>query len=1548
MLKLKDIATIADIKPAINLSDTDSMPDEIVDTFKFSEDIDQIFDAILGKIDSGKGYGFFLKGSRGTGKSHFESYLELMFKRGLPPLEKYPRARNLQMRVIRLPLLRFPASESFESILQTVLKDTEPIKDRDVFYAKHFSVPTLLLIDELSEYLLSKSKAGTKNEFYEDVRTLTYLAEFAWSNPFWIVAALQQFLEETGQIDTEISARLKDRSVNLKLTVSHIEDLIDKRVVLKNDKAEAVIKTVYAALKKNYPRIQIKLEEFKKTYPLHPATAQFLTGLETIYSGSRGIIQFTAAEANKIIDKKADDLDTLITPDVIFDHFEDRIRELTEYSKLATVVYEYYKKHIREILPNSDLQAAGLAAIKVLILTEISPTEKKKNAGDIAEMLGKQMGTISAFVNYEMIQELVLDPIVAHQMFIKKEGYDYFIDPKIDEGSRVRAKVKAQREVLSDRQFLMNRICSMVNLQQLPLQSIGDGKLEQFTWQNSVRLCSAYVFKGESFKKVDMDKALGGLHVNFDTRLIIFTPFLENRTFYQTIKDTYPPEDLPLVVFWIPRAPTDNELSFIESYVSKKLLTDEFPILVTELKKEEAEFFKTITNIYFEGDIMTSSGSRFSTVNTAGGLPFNKFSSFLFEESLTQIHPKHQSAAPRGEVLFISTQQQSSLYSSFIRPGKITVDDAEKRGLYSYINGLLKPLGMARLKGNSFIMGVEEDSEIVTFILDFIRMDDSLHNLRAVMKKGDWGLSDVQFRLLIASLISLGQLVGYRDSEPVELTSYDALAQGEINRLKSGKSLAPDLIPYIEYGRFIWGEVGEMPTPLTQRSMWETAKDFIRETRKLISDLETFSKQYGGSPVLKKVRFDSTLIKRISMFLGSITLTMPAPDGIERFLIHFKDNNEAEADHDYLNRLRKLFVEQFDTLSRCFSYLSDPALRHVDQLPGTSESLKERKDILLIHLDEFFTSLEGFDSLKAEWESFYDDFSNAYVKEHDSYYGNDVFSHKKDIDDSAEAKALKKISMTIRAATFNGEWFQLQPEFEKLPDKCRSDVRGDLFQRPICRCGYKMGAEPPVVASDLKELCTEGILNFARFLQGNRGRLESYILSIKNPVTLKSLSKLMGFNIDKVSPSAVIPLLSDEVLAELNTALSNGGWDVKEINIDDFVSVVRGRRFRLEDLKSIFSKWVGSEEQAIIHVRDQNSSLATSLKECIAKYGEQGERLGLDIERELSDQPLLNLEDFQRGNASLPVFDRIRFEAYSKDQLLGLLAKEEVAVLKRKIRTEIFHRAWGRPIADETLQSVVDPAAKSLLAICKVYCDGAKYNGIDKFTKVLAPLNLMHQRLKYDNATSSTVDDDIVAQIEAAYSAIEKEYNKSSEKFAGAKDERYLMEELASTVIIFDGLRYDLWMMLKEIMQSEGWTIKDTPYLLPMPTTTNNFRQVIGIGEDRSGHIKGKSFALLKWAEKDAGRKAIKQLLKGDADIKLLHFNFIDSKMHATTLDLYPLYVIIKEEFTTGILPLLRDIRSFIIVSDHGFARSKNIKERYSHGGDSSWERVLPFVQVTG
>jgi hypothetical protein len=1539
MLRIRDIAKIEEIDPVINLEDADLCPDKIINTFRFSEEINQILDDILRQMDSGKGRAYFLKGGRGSGKSHFETYLELIFTRNLPSLDKYPKAKSLNMKIIRVSLLRFPAVKSFESILQTVLKDEEVIKDRDIFYGKHFSTPTTLVIDELSDFLSSKSK----NVFYEDVRTLNYLAEFARNKPFWIVAALQQSVEETGQVDPELLARLKDRFGHHKLTVAHIEDLIDQRVVIKNNKADEVIKTLFASFRKNYPNTQVTAEEFRKTYPLHPATVQFLHGLEAIYSASRGILQFASAEVHKIKDKKADDLDTLITADVIFDHFSDRIRELPDFAKLV-VVYDYYKTHIREILATPDLQSAGLAAIKVLILIAISPIEKyKKDAKGIAEMLGKQMSTISPLVNYQMIEELVLDPLVNHQMFIKKDGFDYFIDPKIDEGSRTRAKIKAQREALSDRALLMNRIYSIVNLPQLPLQAIGDGKFITFTWQNSTRQCSVYKFIGEAFRKTDMDRALAGLNTNFDVRLILFSPFLEDKTFYQLIRDAYPPENLPLVVFWLARVPTDSELAFIESYVSKRLLRDEIPTLDSDLRKDESEFYNTVTKLYYEGNIITASGSSF-TVN-ASGLSFDKLMSPLFDESLAQIHPRHHETAPKGEAAYVSTQQLNSLYSHFIKPGKISLDDAEKKGINTYITGLLKPMGLAMRKGATFHLGVEENNELVSFVLNSIRLDDSMHNLTATLKNGDWGLSDIQVKLLVASLICLGQLIGYRDTEPVELTSFEALAQREINRLKSGKGISPELISYIEYGRFIWGEVGEMPTPLTLRTMWESAKEYVRKTDKLLGSMVTFEKQYGRSPVFKKVNFDTVLIKRMAMFNDAITLTMPATAGIEKFLIYFKNNNDAEADYSYLVKLHKLFDEQFDTLSRCYAYLSDPSLRQIEHHP----SLKEKKEMLLIHADEFFMSMDNFDALKPEWESFCIEFSNTYAQEHDDYYGRDTFNLKKDIGESSEAKTLKKISITVKAATFDCEWFQLQPEFEKLPDKCWTDAKSDLFEHPQCRCGYKMGAEPPVIATDLKERCAAGISNFVRFLHSNRERLESYILSVKNPVTQKTLSRLMALNIGKVLASVAIPLLTDEVLTELNNALSNGGWIVKNINIDDFVNAVRGRRFRVDDLKEIFFKWMGDpEEQAIIHIKDQNVSLASILKESIAKYGEQGERLALHIERELLDHPHLTISDFRQGDVSLPVFDKIKFELYHKEQLLDLLEKEDITALKKKIRSDIFHRAWGRAISDQTFQTVIDGGAKSLLSICKIYGDAAKYHGVEQISKTLAPMNLLYHRLKFDNSNSLIIDDDIVTQIENAFNKLEKEYAKSPEKFSGAEDGQYLVGSLAGTVLVFDGLRYDLWIMLREIILAEGWTVKEIPYVLQTPTTTVNFRQTIGIGESTEGHINGRSFGLFKWAEKDAGRKGLKQFLKRGEDIKILHFNFIDSKMHASTMDLYPLFMLIKDEFVNGVLPIMRDIHSFIIVSDHGFTAANKIKDRYLHGGDSVWERVLPFVEVRG
>lgn len=88
--------------------------------------------------------------------------------------------------------------------------------------------------------------------------------------------------------------------------------------------------------------------------------------------------------------------------------------------------------------------------------------------------------------------------------------------------------------------------------------------------------------------------------------------------------------------------------------------------------------------------------------------------------------------------------------------------------------------------------------------------------------------------------------------------------------------------------------------------------------------------------------------------------------------------------------------------------------------------------------------------------------------------------------------------------------------------------------------------------------------------------------------------------------------------------------------------------------------------------------------------------------------------------------------------------------------------------------------------------------------------------------------------------------------------------------------------------------------------------------------------------------------MKTAEDIKFLHFNFIDTKVHGSTLDLYPLYLTVKGEFAHGIIPVLKEVHSFYLLTDHGFTDTRRLKERYTHGRGSIWETMLPFVEVIG
>lgn len=478
--------------------------------------------------------------------------------------------------------------------------------------------------------------------------------------------------------------------------------------------------------------------------------------------------------------------------------------------------------------------------------------------------------------------------------------------------------------------------------------------------------------------------------------------------------------------------------------------------------------------------------------------------------------------------------------------------------------------------------------------------------------------------------------------------------------------------------------------------------------------------------------------------------------------------------------------------------------------------------------------------------------------------------------------------------------------------------------------------EPPSFELDISIACDEGIRNFVKTTQSpeNREEIESNItgMSISGKKDVASrLLQLLDINPERTNISLIISILDEEVLKEIENVFK-GRWRVKEVRLEELVEKIKGRRFRYDELKRLIMDWIGEDTESVIHVIGTNRG--KFIGEALAIYGIEGKKAELELINAGTDT-----EDLRR------VFDSINLKNFETSAILDLIQKENNDYMNKKLKDEVFERLWNTGIGNRDLNTIDDlPLRKALKAIYLIK-GLEKHRGIKVFTDVLAPLSILIEGLLYENINNKFLEDELLQRLYTAYESILKRYEKGPDKYEGTKDINYVKERLSGNVIVMDGLRYDLWLILKEIMINEGWKIRDEVFKVDSPSTTSNFREIIGITED-VGMINEKSYSLIKVAEKEIGKKNLKKFLKEGYDIKILHFNFIDTKVHNSSIDLYPLYEIIKKEFISGTIPVLKEVGSFYLISDHGFTDTKELKERYRHGGKSLWETLIPFAEI--
>ena len=108
----------------------------------------------------------------------------------------------------------------------------------------------LIVIDELSEFLRSKPSPSTLTG---DARYLQLLGEMAKSEPLWIVASLQEAIEQTGDIARDVIRKIKDRyPVRLILDENHVRQLIDGRLINKRDGAREKIRCIGSVFQRHF------------------------------------------------------------------------------------------------------------------------------------------------------------------------------------------------------------------------------------------------------------------------------------------------------------------------------------------------------------------------------------------------------------------------------------------------------------------------------------------------------------------------------------------------------------------------------------------------------------------------------------------------------------------------------------------------------------------------------------------------------------------------------------------------------------------------------------------------------------------------------------------------------------------------------------------------------------------------------------------------------------------------------------------------------------------------------------------------------------------------------------------------------------------------------------------------------------------------------------------------------------------------------------------------------------------------------------------------
>ncbi|MEK7812971.1 MAG: DUF6079 family protein [Candidatus Desantisbacteria bacterium] len=1498
----------------------------------------------------------------------------------------------------------------------------------------------VLLIDELSEFL--KAKPGTAS-FNEDVRYLQYLGEKAASSPLWIIASLQEGIEEIGYLEEALFNRIKDRyPKRLTLSSRHIEELIDKRLIIKKQGASIHISQVYTNLRHAFPHLVMDKEKFIQLYPAHPSTIRMLEGLSLLFSQHRGVVDYIhyqiAGDMSRQIEGMLDKpIDTLLTPDTIFDHFSHRIKETVEIAPYYNIAFSYFQREIPELFKKELDRNIALNLVKLLILTELSPLEKRHTVRELANMLVKKVTDLESGLNYDYIREAILDRLLLESAYIKSEPAEnpletiYYLDLEANVNQLIARYTKELIKELRVKEQGYLELLKAINPTYLPLAGLSEGRQKQFIrWENTSR-------EGVIILRDLRDISLGemeSLHQSLtqqetDFVLLMGLPvFVDEQKEYISKLLGYQQINAlsQNIVVWLPAYLTPQDEDYCFTTYSHQILLQRCenndphqikPVLSKVVEKELPRMREILTEVYFKGSLFNTQGERRVSLKDMGYPAFEHLLKTIFSPLLSLSYPKHSEIMPYTD--YITQHIIETLWTEFIIAEKITIKQAQDRDVQNSIETIALPMGLAKKTANSLILNVEPTkNELITDYLSYILPGKRMkfENLYWRLRKSRWGIDRHCFNLLTSALIHTGYLTPYKEGRISPFPSPAKLYLFGIDELGEGKLLEKKHIELLSSGNFIWGEVSSTPfTLITQRQLWDEALKFKSKTD--ISQLARVYTRFSDYSAFKALSVDKVneVASSIEDFLDEIKISYDSKDGLERILDYLQKHNEINKDYTAFQNLLTFFPQYAQEYNRIYNYIHHPQL----YIPANEEFsyLRQKKEkVDFTNLSEIIFNGE-FGDMQGDYSDFVTAFIEVYSQHHQDYYNHVYFSQIKEFRQELEYSLLERLSR-ISLISVENDLVLIERLLSFGQRECRKRLNEELELKPICSCQYRLGQEccfPNL--EDVRVKIRSGIVEYIQALNepGIRGPIESHIrgLSELGRKEAEDLRKLI--QLDTVNQERLITqlryLLTDNLIDQLNQALEGRQLIVKR-NLEDLIDRIGERKFPKAKLRKCFEDWLDGDaklgEEVYIAVNSSKTGVEyAGLQEIIKEEDERFlaafwavcslsqhktvealkqslflrtsyqidmNRLdevirhgsGLKNQPQAANQIELAEQRIRDQNQTEQFLKELNLSARTIDELLQLIGGEQIFkfVSKEAVRLLLTRLLTGeiqQPLSIEStrpdwyhLQMANDLSL--LLWGMKTYL--AEKDLFNAYINHISPINFLIERLASNNFREGILVESTLKDLRQRVNQLTKEYQQrfsaelSKHKHWTTADFfkrifqpiRAKYKDAVCFILILDGGRWDiveyLLPALKACLPNHELS-SITPLEALEPTTTEiNRNAIVGtlLEEDEKA-------AFYTYVEGINKREEIGHALNDEKPIKVLNFNFIDSRLHTTVLEPPIFYEELALELKANILPYFKNLPAqslIFMLSDHGFLYQPSKKEAYSHGGASVFEKVIP------